>query len=80
MNVVTDTVSVDGSDGKIGSGMSIPYNVPAGPSDPDKPSVLNIILVVTDTLKNGDPKVSQAELVLTVNPVYLPTIGGEAGE
>lgn len=75
-NVVTDTLSVDGSDGKIGSGISLEYTVESAMQEDGKASTIKLILVVTDTEKNGEPRTAQADLVLSVNPVYLPRVGG----
>ena len=58
----------------IATGMEASYTVPAGAGQAGKPFEAKFILVVEDTLKDGEPKVATDDVILSANSVYLPSV------
>lgn len=54
-------------------GKQIEFTVPSAAGD-DKPAEVKIILVVTDSLKDGEPKIAKDTLVLSFRNLFLPVI------
>lgn len=66
-DIISDTT-------KIGTGITVPYTVPAVNSDGSKPAATKIILVVTDIESPRDPRIASDELTLSFTKTYLPFV------